>query len=129
MKLSYIVIYVQDFKKMLSFYRDAFGLGVRFVHESGAYCEFSTETTTLALTQVSLAETLVPNGFQQSSLNNKPFGVQLGIEPENVKAALKKAIDHGASKVTDAEIKPWGWESAMVRDPEGNLIELARKVQ
>lgn len=127
MKFSYVTIYVQDIKKMVDFYKKAFGLKTRFVHKSGTYVEMETGSTMLSFSQTELAETIVSTGYVKSSLKNKPANIQIAFEPANVKTALKRALKYGAKLVTDYEVKPWGWESAMIRDSEGNLIELAKK--
>ena len=72
--------------------------------------------------------TLVPCGYVKASLENKPSNTQITFEPKDIQAAIKKALNEGATLIAEAEVKPWGWESAMIRDPEGNLIELARRI-
>ena len=42
MKLSYIIFYVDDVTKATEFYRKAFDLEVKFIHESGTYAEMQT---------------------------------------------------------------------------------------
>lgn len=128
MKFTYVTFYVKDIKRMTAFYKKAFGLKVRFAHESGFYVEMETGSTVLSFSQTELARTIVPGGYLKANPNGKPFNFQAGFEPDNVKTALKRAVKCGAVCVAPYEVKPWGWESAMVRDIEGNLVELARKV-
>ncbi|MGH2373808.1 MAG: VOC family protein [bacterium] len=45
MKLGYVILYVKDVAKVVSFYEAAFGLARRFVHESGQYAEIETRAT------------------------------------------------------------------------------------
>ncbi len=129
MKFSFVTFYVRDIKRMTAFYEAVFGLKRRFIHESGLYVEMETGSTVLSFAQMELARTIVPQGYVESSLESKPANVQIGLEPVNVKAALRDAIACGAVLVSDYEVKPWGWESAMIRDIEGNLVELARRVE
>jgi predicted enzyme related to lactoylglutathione lyase len=127
MKLSYITIFVDDLNKMIEFYKAVFGLELKFIHESGHYAEMDTGHTTLAFSQTELAESLVPGGYVKSSTERNPANILIAFEPEDVKETLKLSLAHGASIVADVELKPWGWVSAMIRDPEGNLIELAKE--
>lgn len=127
MKFSYVTIYVKDIKAVAGFYEKAFGLKTRFVHESGLYVEMETGATMLAFAQTELAKTLVPGGYAQASLAQKAANVQIAFEPDNVKLALERALSCGAVLAAPYEVKPWGWESALVRDIEGNLVELARE--
>jgi lactoylglutathione lyase len=128
MKLSYMTIFVENLKGIIEFYKSAFGLKLKFVHESGHYAEMDTGTTTLSFSQTELAESLAPCGYLKSSLEQKPANVLIAFEPEDVKEALKIALSKGATLVADVELKPWGWISAMIRDPEGNLVELAKEM-
>lgn len=127
--LSFVTLCVEDLDGMLAFYRDAFGLKVKFVHESGQYAEMDTGSTVLAFSQTGLAASLIPCGYEKASLTRKPGNILIGLEPEDVKETLRAALSHGATLVADVELKPWGWLSAMVRDPEGNVIELAKEVR
>ncbi|MFA6584447.1 MAG: VOC family protein [Elusimicrobiaceae bacterium] len=128
MKFSFVTIYVEDIGKAVAFYKQAFSLRTRFVHESGLYVEMETGSTVLSFSQTKLAETIVPGGYAKASLTARPANMQLGFEPDDVKAALERALDAGAVLAAPYEVKPWGWESALIRDPEGNLIELAKKL-
>jgi uncharacterized glyoxalase superfamily protein PhnB len=102
---------------------------VKFVHESGQYAEMDTGATVLAFSQTELASSLITCGYEKASLTRKPGNILIGIEPEDVRQTLHAALSHGATLVADAELKPWGWLSAMVRDPEGNVVEIAREVR
>ena len=129
MKLSYTNLYVADVRQSVAFYEKAFGLNLRFIHESGHYAEMETGTTTLAFCQHELAETLHPGRYEKSQPYKAPLGAQISFEPENVQVAYDHALSVGAAAYSKPEIMPWGWESAFVRDPDGFLIELCRKVE
>src|ERR1041385_3575325 len=47
MRINYAIVFVSDMKRAVSFYRDVFGLPLRF--ESPGWTEFATEGATLAL--------------------------------------------------------------------------------
>jgi lactoylglutathione lyase len=126
-KLSYMTIFVEDLRRMIDFYRDTFWLELKFFHDSGKYAEMETGTTTLSFSQTELAETLMNGGYEKSSLKRKPANVLIAFDPDDIKETLGRALSNGATLVADVELKSWGWFSAMLRDPEGNLVELARK--
>ena len=130
MKLSHTVIYVDDVPAAIEFYERAFSLKRRFIHESGQYGEMDTGSTTLAFTGRKLANSLVPCGFRANHPSHEPVGMQISFEPDgDVLSAFAKATAAGASVVTEPEHKPWGWISAMVRDRDGTLVELAQRVK
>jgi uncharacterized glyoxalase superfamily protein PhnB len=43
----------------------------------------------------------------------------------HVQAAFDRAMEAGAEAVSPPQTKPWGQDVAYVRDPDGNLVELA----
>ena len=47
MRVNYVIVFVSDMKRSVSFYRDVLGLPLRF--ESPEWTEFATEGATLAL--------------------------------------------------------------------------------
>lgn len=129
MKLTYTVLYVSDLLKSVQFYERAFGLKNRFIHESGQYAEMETGGTTLAFASNELAGSIVKDGYQKNLPEALPAGIQIAFEPEDIQKAYDNAIAAGASKVSSPELKPWGWMSAFVRDPDGILVELAKEVK
>ena len=44
---------------------------------------------------------------------------------EDVAAAFERAVAEGAEAVQPPQTKPWGQDVAYVRDPDGNLVEIA----
>jgi len=126
-KLSFIILYVKNIEQSVSFYERAFGLTRRFIHESGMYAEMDTGGTTLAFSQNELIKSIEIE-YQGASLHNRPFGNQISFEPEDVDVAFSMAIQEGALKIKPPQTMPWGWRCAFVRDPDGFLIEIARKI-
>ena len=129
MKLSYANLYVANVQQSVAFYEQAFGLKLRFMHESGHYAEMETGLTTLAFCQHELAESLHPGSYEKSQPYKAPLGAQISFEPEDVLAAYDKAVAAGAGPYSKPEVMPWGWVSAFVRDPDGFLVELCKKVE
>ena len=57
MKLSYVIIYVDDPVKATEFYHHAFALKTRFIHESNTYAEMETGDTVLAFAHNDMLKT------------------------------------------------------------------------
>jgi len=129
MQLSYTILYVADVNRSIRFYKAALGLKHRFTHESGDYAEMETGATTLAFCNSVLAKDILKQEYLQSVPHRPPLGTQLTFEPKDMKQAFETAVKHGAAVVSAPEIKPWDFEVAMLRDPDGHLVELARKVE
>lgn len=126
-KLKYTVLYVSDIKRSVRFYEQAFGLKNRFIHESGQYAEMETGDTTLAFSSDELASTFFKEGYKKNVPNDKAAGIQIALQPDDVERAYQSAIKAGATGLAKPELKPWGWMSAFLRDPDGILIELAKE--
>ncbi len=124
MKLSYVILYVTDIERSITFYQKAFGLIHRFTHESGDYAEMDTGATTLAFAAHGLAGDILKQDYQKAE--DHVLGTQITLEPTDVKAAYVQALDHGAIKLTEPEVKPWNFEVAIVRDLDGHIVELAK---
>lgn len=127
MTLSYTVLYVQNVRASVDFYQAAFGLELRFVHESGDYAEMNTGETTLAFCAHALAEQIVHKPYTKAELA-RPVAGQIGFAVEDVRRAFERAVASGASVCAEPEIKPWNFESAMVQDIDGHLVEFARNL-
>ncbi len=122
MKLGYVIIYVQDVAKTIEFYERAFGLKVRFVHESGAYAEMETGQTALAFASEVMIQGSHP--FRPNRIAEEPPGVEICLVAEDVKGQFERALKAGAISVTKPEQKPWGQVVSYVRDNNGCLVEI-----
>jgi len=124
MKFGYTIVYVPDVAAAMRFYADAFGFGVRFLHESGDYGELETGATTLAFASHALGEANFPRGVVRASESERPLGVEIVFVTDDVDAACRAAVAQGGVVLTEPTQKPWGQTLAYVRAPDGTLIEL-----
>jgi predicted enzyme related to lactoylglutathione lyase len=53
-------------------------------------------------------------------------GVILHFQVENVSGALEDARQKGAEVLRETELTPWGWESALIKGPEGIVVDVFR---
>ncbi len=123
-KFAYTILYVQDVTKSIEFYENAFGFTRKFVTPENDYGELLVGETTLSFVSITLAKSNLTNGFKESSLTDKPFGIELGFTTENVEETISTAINSGATIVENSKTKPWGQIVAYVRDIDGFLIEI-----
>lgn len=123
----YTVLYVADVQRTLTFYTEAFGLPVRFRHPGGQYAELDTGVTVLAFAEHTFAAgaTGLTTGVTATRPDAPPPGLNVTLLTDDVLAGLSKAVIAGAQLVTGPVVKPWGQTVALVRDPDGVLIELA----
>lgn len=86
---------------MISFYEQTFGFARKFVSEDGTYGELDTGGTTLAFVSHELAQSNLKEGYVESALTVKPFGIEVALTTEDVHRAVDKAIKAGAMLVGD----------------------------
>ncbi|MBK8634450.1 MAG: VOC family protein [Saprospiraceae bacterium] len=123
-KFGYTILYVEDVTKSVEFYEEAFGFSRKFVSPENDYGELLVGDTTLSFASISLAKTILKAGFLESSLDQKPFGIEIGFTTENVAETVSSALKAGATILENPKEKPWGQIVAYVRDLDGFLIEI-----
>jgi catechol 2,3-dioxygenase-like lactoylglutathione lyase family enzyme len=125
MRFGYTILYVSDVAASVEFYERALGQRRRFVHESGQYAELDTGDTALAFAAHELAAANVPGVFRPRERPDAAPTFEVCFVTDNVQSAFDRAIEAGADSVSPPQTKPWGQDVAYVRDPDGNLVELA----
>jgi lactoylglutathione lyase len=128
MKLGYTIIYVPSVVDSLRFFKQAFGLEQKFLHESGDYGELNTGETTLAFAAHELGEMNFPEGHVRASESKQPLGVEIGLVTSDVHTAHESALNHGATELSAPSQKPWGQVVSYLRAPDGMLVELCTPV-
>jgi lactoylglutathione lyase len=125
LRFGYTILYVSDVPASLDFYERALGQRRRFVHESGQYAELDTGPTVLALAARELAAANVPGLYRPERRTGAQPTFEVCFVTDAVQTAFDQAIRGGAEEVTPPQTKPWGQDVAYVRDPDGNLVEIA----
>ena len=124
MRFGYTILYVRDVAASLEFYERALAQRQRLLHESGEYAELETGDTTLAFASHELAAANVP-GVAPS----EGSAFEVCFVTDDVPGAYERAMKAGAEALGEPQTRPWGQQVAYVRDPDGNLVELASPAQ
>lgn len=120
MKLNYVIIYVEDVVKAVAFYKKAFGLPTRFIHDTKMYAEVESGETVLAFAK---NEMLTMNtGIEPLKGIKNCF--EIAFSTDDVASAFKKAVSNGAKEIKKPEEKPWGQLVAYVQDIYGTIVEI-----
>jgi len=124
-KFNMIGLFVRDLAGMVAFYRDVLGLEIDWDGQ-GPYAEFRHEGIRLAMYQRAQLPTLLGRepGYPEGLNGTFELAINLGA-PGKVDAFFAEIVRQGAKEVYAPRDEPWKMRSAMVADPEGNLIELA----
>ena len=127
MKFGYTIIYVSDVAASLAFFKTAFGLQTRFIHESG-YGELETGETTLAFATHDLGRGNLPAGYVAADASAKPLGIEIALVTDKVAEAHLRAVSAGATSLKEPMLKPWGQTVSYIKCPDGTLVELCSPV-
>ena len=121
-RLGYVILYVQDVRKTVAFYQQAFGLKQHFLHESYQYAEMETGSTLLAFADEQFVKET--QQFRPNRLQDQPAGAEIAFVVDDVEGQFQKAIDAGAVQVAKPAQKPWGQTVSYVRDNNGFIVEV-----
>ncbi len=124
MKFGHIIIYVKDVVKTVEFYEKAFGVTKAFIDDTLSYAQLSTGNTALGFAKEELAQSNV-GSFTSNNVNQTPAGFEISFETTTLVEDFQKALEAGCIEVAKPEKKPWGQETAYVRDLNGVLVELS----
>jgi uncharacterized glyoxalase superfamily protein PhnB len=127
-KFAYTILYVEDVVETINFYEQAFGFTKKFITPDNSYGEVISGETTLSFASKTLALSNLKDGFIESNLNEKPFGIEIGFTTNDVQATINMAIEAGAKLYAAPKEKPWGQVVSYVRDLDGFLIEICTPV-
>ncbi|ANV84636.1 glyoxalase [Picosynechococcus sp. PCC 7003] len=127
MKLGFVIIYVDDVKKTLQFYKEAFGIKIRMEHEDNGivlYGEMETEGAILGFASPEMGQLNLGGKYQKITPEKDPVGQEIVFVNDNVNAVYNQAVKAGANSISAPVEKPWGQTVAYVRSIEGTLIEI-----
>ncbi len=125
MKFDMIGLFVEDIHRMVDFYKNVLGVDTDW-NGQGPYAEFKHEGIRLSMYARSELPKLLGQPPEFPARLNGTFELAINVgAPENVDTKFKEIIDHGGREVYAPRNEPWKMRSAMVADPEGNLIEIA----
>ena len=124
--LGYVLLYVNDVAASLAFYEKAFGLARRFFNDDNgkAYGELETGATRLAFVSLALAKEHLKQEIVAAAPDKPPLGVEIALTTPDVQALFKRAVQAGATAVSEPATKPWGQTVAYLRDNSGFLVEI-----
>ena len=124
-KFDLIGIFVKDLNRMVSFYRDVIGVEIDWNGE-GSYAEFKHKGIRLAMFERKELPKLLGKTPEYPQKLNGTFELAINVgKPENVDKRFKEIIEKGGVEIYKPRNEPWKMRSAMIADPEGNLIEIA----
>lgn len=122
---SHTIFYVKDVLKAIAFYKDAFDIAPKFIHESNQYAELATGNTILAFASEELATYNLPKGYVPHDVSKVPLACEIVFSVSDVQLWYERALQAGAHSIAIPQRKPWGQTVAYVQDQNGVLVEIA----
>lgn len=124
-KFNMIVVFVENLTTMVIFYRETLGLKIDWNGE-GPYAEFEHEGIRFAMYERSKLPELLGREPEYPRGLNGSFELVINVgAKENVDTFFERIASLGAARVYAPRDEPWKLRSAMIADPEGNLVEIA----
>ena len=124
-KFDLIGIFVEDINIMVDFYEKVIGLEIDWNGE-GPYAEFNHDGIRFSMYSRRELPHLLGQTPDFPQKLNGTFELAINVgEPENVDIKFRELVSKGGKPVYPPRDEPWKMRSAMISDPEGNLIEIA----
>ncbi len=124
-KFDMIGIFVADLHRMVAFYRDALGLEIDWNGE-GPYAEFKHAGIRFSMYERKELPQLLGQTPEFPQKLNGTFELAINVgKPENVDLKYQEIVAKGGRPIYAPRDEPWKMRSAMIADPEGNILEIA----
>lgn len=126
MQFAMIGLFVTDMGRMSRFYTEVLGLTVK---EGGTadspYSEFTGAGIRFSMFKRDLLPGILGQtpGYPQGLNGTMELAIHVG-EKANVDKVYESLLAKGAKAVYGPRDEPWKMRSAMIADPEGNLVEI-----
>jgi catechol 2,3-dioxygenase-like lactoylglutathione lyase family enzyme len=124
-RFDMIGLFVDNLSAMVRFYRDILGFATEWDGE-GPYAEFDHEGIRFSMYERKRLPELLGTEPDYPRGLNGTFELAINVgPPDKVDEKFEEIVKMGGFVVYPPRDEPWKMRSAMVSDPEGNLIEIA----
>jgi lactoylglutathione lyase len=124
-RFDMIGLFVTDLPGMVGFYRDVLGLEIEW-DGAGPYAEFRHAGIRFSMYARKELPQLLGRTPDYPRHLNGTFELAINVgDPGNVDSVFRDVVAKGGAPVYLPRDEPWKMRSAMIADPEGNLIEIA----
>ena len=121
MKFASVRLVTNDFERLVAFYQKLSGLEP--LHFADGFAEMRFEGIVLAISSEHLIR-LYNESAATAAANRSAI---LEFQVDDVEAVFDRMHGAGAEVVMPAKIMPWGNISLLLRDPDGNLVNVFSK--
>lgn len=121
MKFASVRLVTNEFERLVAFYKKLSGMEP--LHLADGFAEMRFEGVVLAISSEHLIR-LYNEGAATAAANRSAI---LEFQVDDVEAALIRMRDASAEVVMPVTAMPWGNISLLLRDPDGNLVNVFSK--
>lgn len=125
-RIDLVVLFVEDLARARAFYQDTLGFALTFEDKDSAY--FEMEGASLLLLSMAGAQDLLSSQDVATQHPTKASS-QLVAFVEDVDAVHAELVAKGVEFVREPVDRAWGMRTAHLRDPDGNIWEIARSLR
>jgi len=118
MKFASVRVVTSDIEKLIEFYQRL--SGIEATRLADGFAEMRFEGATLAISSEHLIE-LFNQGAATAAANRSAI---LEFEVQDVDTVFERMNASGAIIVMPTTLMPWGNRSLLLRDPDGNLVNV-----
>jgi lactoylglutathione lyase len=123
-QINLVGLFVSDLAKQVAFYRDVLGFAIEWDGQ-GPYAEFRAANVRFGMYERRMLPALLGQTPSFPSGLNGTFELAIDFPTyHEVDREFERVVKGGANPVYAPRDEPWNMRSAMVADPEGNLIEI-----
>ena len=117
-----ITLFVEDLEAAKRFYREVFGLPVKFEDDDSAVFDFGSTIINL-LKAAAAREPIAPAAVASRESGSR---LQLTIQVDDVDATCAELATRGVELLNGPIDRPWGVRTASFSDPGGHIWEIAQ---
>lgn len=118
MKFASVRVVTSDFERLIEFYQRL--SGIEATRLADGFAEMRFEGATLAISSEHLIK-LFNQGAATAAANRSAI---LEFEVQDVDTVFERMNASGAMIVMPTTLMPWGNRSLLLRDPDGNLVNV-----
>ena len=120
-RISALTLFTEDLERTSAFYREVFGLSVRFEDDDSTVFDFGN--TIINLLRIDAATELIAPAAVASGESG--VRLQLTLTVDDVDATCAELVRRGVTLLNGPIDRPWGIRTASFRDPGGHIWEIA----
>ena len=128
MKYGSTVLFVNDVRGVLEFYRKAFGFKTKFYDKEFDFGLLDAAGAEIGIASHRSGDLMMPGAYKKPGRGH-PDGVEIAFYTSDVRGAFDRAVAAGAVSLAEPRRMSWNQTVAYVRSVEGTIIGFCTPVE